>query len=242
MTAQVPSLPDAGFLKLAKLLRQHDLVSALEKTAEVSGALGRKEDEILQTFYKLASRSPSWGDVSASVQELAALTVTEAGMELLKVADIAVDPDHHAESLSKLASIGLVNAKLRQALSDPEIPDSWRAEVIKLGQENNFHCIEVLKDLALEKKAGFFGNAAAGVKNFFGGGGPAGGAMQAGINRAMPATPKPAMAALGRQGTPALPKPPPAPSQLNSVQPTSTVRPNGMNIDQNKVKQFKFGQ
>jgi len=46
--------PTKDFVKLARLIRSHDTLMSLEKTAEVSNKLLARESEILEEFYKLA--------------------------------------------------------------------------------------------------------------------------------------------------------------------------------------------
>jgi len=54
----VDALPDLGMIKIGTMLRKHDILVGLEKTAEVGTRLAERENEIIADFYKLSAKAP----------------------------------------------------------------------------------------------------------------------------------------------------------------------------------------
>lgn len=57
----VDSLPDLDLIKLGTMLRKHDILVGLEKTAEVGTRLVERENEIIAEFYKISAKIPPPG-------------------------------------------------------------------------------------------------------------------------------------------------------------------------------------
>lgn len=74
------------------------------------------------------------------------------GYDLLRTVNPYSDPANHIKTFEKLATIGVVNYKLQKALASGNLSKEARDQAYRLGEENNQHCVETLKELTKEAK------------------------------------------------------------------------------------------
>jgi hypothetical protein len=95
----------------------------------------------------LANRALGPRENNQTVVVKSAEALFNGGWELARTANPRVRPDDVAGTLAKLATVGAVNARLQQAVDSSILSSASKREAVKLGQENNAYCLELLKEL-----------------------------------------------------------------------------------------------
>lgn len=165
----MPKCPSVGYVKIASLAKAVDSLDSLEKTAEVSNAVMEKKAELFSAFKDI---SPSH-----SLEEIPLDFIKKASF-LIKAQDLEADMRPYADSLNKLATVGVIDHKLQEAAKTCSSPDALE-KVSELMSENTNYGAHLLVDMV--KTANPFSRPpkldAGGVKSIagaFGGGGSSG--------------------------------------------------------------------